>query len=186
MKNNNKFELRTLALSTLLIIFMLIGSVSCDPCLINGTHLPILKTPSGELDITEIRDDIGGGRNFLKIFFKGDGYTINPDSLKLVADHSNYQINYFVFKTNQPYRYSDEWPDNCDLISDTYRIDNDTVYVHFKAHSIFVKDRNKEFEESPIYHILPCDFILYDGKPVINDTITIHICKCPIFHVNQL
>lgn len=186
MKNKNRFKLHKLALSTVLIIFMLIGTVSCDPCLISGTRLPILKTPSGELDITEIRDGIGGGRNFLKIFLKGEGYMINPDSLKLVADNSNYQINYFVFKTNQPYRYSDEWPDNCDLISDNYRIDNDTVYVRFKANRIFVKDSNKEFEESPIYHILPCDFILYDGKPVINDTITIHICKCPIIHVNQL
>ena len=186
MKNNNSFKIYKLVLSIAFILFLLIGSVSCDPCLFSMIHVTEVKTPTGELDITEIRDGIGMGRNFLQIILKGDGYEINPDSLKLVADNKNYHINYYVFKTNQHYKFDDKWPYVKNLISNRCHVGNDTIYVSFKAHSIFVKDRNKDFEESPVYHILPCDFIKYNSDSIINDTITIRICKCPIIHINQL
>ncbi len=167
-----------------LIFLMLPILLSCDNCLIVRTQISHKILNLEQIDVSSIRDSFG--KNFIQLIFNSDEYTINADSLKLIANVDNYHVNYIVIKSKDAYTYKKEWPEVTSIISNNYKVNHDTIYIRFKAHPIFIKDRIKDFEKSPIYHILPSNFILRNGKPIITDTITFQICKCPIIHINML
>lgn len=171
-------------------IFRIITNGKCLPFIL----LPLFMTScSWIVSFGEQEKLIGAGEayvwglldlqrnNILRFNLKGIGYEVNPDSLKIVAESSQYQIESHVFIVNEPrFPYSTWNKPIEEAISQSISVDNDSIFVVFWAHRPNKEKRDKKFEKMPVYHLLPGNFITCDGKPVITDSV--HICwpKHPI------
>ena len=147
-------------ISTAIGMFLaLMISSSCS--LVRFVLIPTVSTPTGSLTLTLIHD----GNNYIEVALKGDGYIINADSMKLVTESSLYEPR---------------------QIYNNYHLGNDTIYIGFETRRINRKNKDKKFEKSPVYKILPSDFILCNGIPVIRDTLTVQSPIIPIVHTSQI
>ncbi len=168
-------------ISTAIGMFLaLMISSSCS--LVRFVLIPTVSTPTGSLTLTLIHD----GNNYIEVALKGDGYIINADSMKLVTESSLYEVSYYVFKPQKSYQYEGGWPDEPRQIYNNYHLGNDTIYIGFETRRINRKNKDKKFEKSPVYKILPSDFILCNGIPVIRDTLTVQSPIIPIVHTSQI
>lgn len=90
--------------------------------------------------------------------FNGE-YPITEDSLKLQYSPKNFDIDSLMFTTHYTKRYKYAMPDSSHIAQKKHNI---TICIYHKYNN---SNRNLK--------ILPCNFILNNGKRIINDTITI-------------
>lgn len=162
----------------LLLILLQVLILSCDPYLFASFDKPVKLNGAGNADVWGILDT--NRKNVLRIRLNGIGYEVNPDSLKIVAESNQYQIESHVYMVNEPrYPYSTWNKPIENAISQSISVDNDSIFVVFLAHRPNKNKRDKKFERMPVYHLLPGNFITFDGKPVITDSINIEWPKHP-------